>query len=120
MTIKEAITGAGFTILASVATYYISDYQKLKDFKKQEEERLKIEAEKKAIDAAFHKLDSIFALKMRVESAYKIHYDSTFSKIESFVREDDSLTQEALRIVSDSVQYEEVDSIYNELKKRTL
>ena len=120
MTIKEAATGAFFTILASIVTYYISDYQKLKTFKKQEEERLKIEAEKKAIDEAFHKLDSIFELKKNVESAYKAHYDSTFSQIENYIREDDSLTQQAIRVVSDSVQLDKVDSIYNGLKKHTL
>jgi len=120
MTIKEAVTGALFTILASVVTYYISDYQKLKDFKKQEELRKEIEAEKKAIDKAFKKLDSIYKLKQELELAYKNHYDSTFHQIEIYIQKDDSLTQEALYIVSDSSNMESIDSIYNELKKRRL
>ena len=120
MTIKEAATGAAFTIFTSVVTYYISDYQKLKDFKKQEELRKEIEAEKKAIDIAFSKLDSIYELSKAVEIAYKTHYDSTFSKIENYIQTDDSLTQEAIRVVSDSSNRDNVDSIYNELKKRKL
>ena len=120
MTIKEAATGAAFTILASVVTYYISDYQKLKDFKREEELRKEIEAEKKALDIAFSKLDSIYKLKKDVESAYKAHYDSTFSQIQNYIQEDDSLTKEAIRVVSDSSSQDNVDSIYNELKKRKL
>ena len=120
MTTREAITGGVATVVISVVTWFLNDYKKLKDFKALEDEKRMLEKERKVIEQTLHKMDSIYLLKAEKELAYKVYFDSTISFVQQYINSEDTKTQEALDVISDTTSDYEIDSIYAELKTHQL
>lgn len=120
MTIKETISGGAITLVIAVVTWFLNDYSKLAEYKKLEEEKKAIKAEKKAVQIALNRMDSLYKIRERNEAIYKAHFDSTINLFKDYIQTDDSLTQEMIQIVTDSTSDIQVDSIYQELKKYRL
>lgn len=113
MTIKETISGGVITLVIAVVTWFLNDYRKLAEYKA-------IQIEKKAVQNALNRMDSLYKIKERNEAMYKVHFDSTIYLFKDYLKTDDSLTQEMIQILTDSSSDFQVDSIYQELKKYRL
>ena len=78
---RDILIGGVVSVLIGVITYYISDYQRLRDFEKSEEEKRIILAEKKAVEDALSKMDSLYNIRQEREDVFKRYFDSTINII---------------------------------------
>ncbi len=117
---RDILIGGVVSVLIGVITYYISDYQRLRDFEKSEEEKRIILSEKKAVEDALSKMDSLYNIRQEREDIFKRYFDSTINIIKRNNSINDSLTNEAIKVANDTTSDNELNEIYLDLKSKKL
>ena len=108
---RDILIGGVVSVLIRVITYYISDYQRLRDFEKSEEEKRIILAEKKAVEDALSKMDSLYNIRQEREDVFKRYFDSTINIIKRNNSINDSLTNEAIKVANDTTSDNELNEV---------
>ena len=115
--VKKYFIGILLGAFVSGIGFLWHDYNRLRDKEEIELKRLQEIAENKE---TLRVIDSIFNFKRDREAMYKTYFDTTINSIKEQLRYNDRITREAIKIAQDTTEENQIDSIYNELIKKTL
>jgi len=109
--IKEIIITAFITAVLGGVTYFIKDYIELKEVEI-------IRKEKKRLDSAYKKIDSLYRVEVQLRKDYKVYINHLFDSLTAVSNENITLTNKAIAEITkenEEATTAQNDSIYHVL-----
>ena len=109
--IKEIIITAFITAVLGGVTYFIKDYIELKEVEI-------IRKEKKRLDSAYKKIDSLYRVEVQLRKDYKVYINHLFDSLSKVSNENITLTNKAIAEITkenEEATTAQNDSIYHVL-----
>ena len=111
--IKEIIITAFITSIIGGVTYLVKDYIELKEVEI-------IRKEKKILDSAYKKIDSLYRIEVQLRKDYKVYINHLFDSLATVSNDNITLTNEAITLITqenEQATTAQSDSIYNVLNR---